>query len=121
MLIFCIKRYYNYFCCMIKESINRMPVSQVVIILGKRFKEYRLSYNLTQKEVSEQTGINIITIRKFENGQLYNITLQTFLRLLKILDRMEYIEELLPEIPMSAYMYDMVTSNKPRRARNVKK
>lgn len=102
------------------ESINRMPVSQAVIMLGKRFKEYRLSYNMTQKEVSEQTGINIITIRKFENGQLYNITLQTFLRLLKVLDRMEYIDQLLPEIPMSAYMYDKMTSNKPRRARKVK-
>ena len=58
-----------------------MPVSQVIIILGRRFKEYRLAYNLTQKEVSEKTGINLITIRKFENGQLYNITLQTFLSL----------------------------------------
>ena len=105
---------------MIEESINRMPVSQAVVMLGKRFKEYRLSYNLTQKEVSERTGINIITIRKFENGQLYNITLQTFLRLLKVLDRLEYIDQLLPEIPMSAYMYDKMTSNKPRRARSVK-
>lgn len=97
-----------------------MPVSQVIIILGKRFKEYRLSYNLTQKEVSEKTGINIITIRKFENGQLYNITLQTFLKLIKVLERMEFMEEVLPEIPMSAYVYDKITSKKPKRARNAK-
>ena len=101
--------------------MNRLPVSQVVIILGRRFKEYRLSYNMTQKDVSERTGINVITIRKFENGQLYNITLQTFLKLLKILERMEYVDEVLPEIPMSAYMYDKLTSDKPRRARNAKK
>ena len=103
------------------NSINRVPVSQVIIILGRRFKEYRLAYNLTQKEVSEKTGINLITIRKFENGQLYNITLQTFLKLIKVLERMEYVDELLPEIPMSAYVYDKITSNKPKRARNVKK
>lgn len=102
-------------------SINKIPVSQVIIILGKRFKEYRLSYNLTQKDVSIKTGINIITIRKFENGQLYNITLQTFLKLIKVLERMEYIEEVLPEIPMSAYVYDKLTSNKPKRVRNAKK
>lgn len=102
-------------------SINKIPVSQVIIILGKRFKEYRLSYNLTQKDVSVKTGINIITIRKFENGQLYNITLQTFLKLIKVLERMEYIEEVLPEIPMSAYVYDKLTSNKPKRVRNAKK
>ncbi len=103
------------------ESINRLPVSQVVIILGRRFKEYRLSYNMTQKDVSEKTGINIITIRKFENGQLYNITLQTFLKLMKVLERMEYVDGILPEIPMSAYVYDKLTNDKPKRARNAKK
>ena len=104
-----------------QNNINRVPVSQMVLMLGRRFKEYRLAYNLTQKMVAEQTGINLVTIRKFENGQLYNITLQTFLKLIKVLERMEYVEEILPEIPMSAYMYDKLTSNKPKRARNVEK
>ena len=73
-----------------------------------------------QYDVSIKTGINIITILKFENGQLYNITLQTFLKLIIVLERMEFVEELLQEIPMSAYMYDKITSKKPKRARNAK-
>lgn len=36
--------------------------------LGARFKDYRLRSNMTQKDVSEQSGITITTIHKFEWG-----------------------------------------------------
>lgn len=99
-----------------KHDLSKIPVSQVVLMLGTRFKEYRLTCNLTQEEVSKKTGINKTTIRKFENGQLYNITLQTFLKLLNILNRIQYVDDLLPEIPMSAYIYEKIMNNKPKRA-----
>ena len=41
-------------------------IPELVKLLGARFKDYRLRSNMTQKEVSEQSGITITTIHKFE-------------------------------------------------------
>ena len=46
---------------------------ELVRLLGNRFKEYRIRCNLTQKDVSEQSGIGLTTIHKFENGTAGNI------------------------------------------------
>ena len=37
---------------------------ELVRLLGNRFKEYRIRCNLTQKDVSEQSGIGLTTIHK---------------------------------------------------------
>ena len=37
---------------------------ELVKLLGNRFKEYRIRCNLTQKDVSEQSGIGLTTIHK---------------------------------------------------------
>ena len=57
---------------------------ELVRLLGNRFKEYRIRCNLTQKDVSEQSGIGLTTIHKFENGIAGNILLSTFIVLLKV-------------------------------------
>lgn len=57
---------------------------ELVRLLGNRFKEYRIRCNLTQKDVSEQSGIGLTTIHKFENGTAGNISLSTFIVLLKV-------------------------------------
>ena len=88
--------------------------AEIVQALGVRFKEYRLSRRLTQKDVSEQTGISILTIRKFENGQAYNIQMSNFIALMRLLDN------LLPEIPVSAYEVEKIMKNRPRRIRHAK-
>ena len=40
-------------------------IPELIKLLGARFKDYRLRSNMTQKDVSEQSGITITTIRKF--------------------------------------------------------
>ena len=56
-------------------------IPQLVKLLGARFKDYRLRSNMTQKEVSEQSGLTVTTIHKFESGAADNISLATFLLL----------------------------------------
>ena len=63
-------------------------IPELVKLLGARFKDYRLRSNMTQKEVSEQSGITITTIHKFENGSSGNVSL----------------DELMPDLPPSAYL-----------------
>lgn len=66
---------------------------ELVRLLGNRFKEYRIRCNLTQKDVSEQSGIGLTTIHKFENGTAGNILLSTFIMLLKVVGQISGLEE----------------------------
>jgi len=102
------------------QSFKDYTDAEIVQALGVRFKEYRLSRRLTQKDVSEQTGISILTIRKFENGHAYNIQMSNFIALMRLLDRLDDIERLLPEIPVSAYEVEKILKKRPRRIRHAK-
>jgi transcriptional regulator with XRE-family HTH domain len=60
--------------------------------------------NLTQKEVSELSGVGLTTIHKFENGTAGNLSLSTFLLLLKVVGQINSLDDLLPELPESPYL-----------------
>ena len=79
-------------------------IPELISILGQRFKDYRLRSKMTQKDVSEQSGITINTIHKFETGKAYNISFSTFLLLMKSIGCIQQLEEILPELPVSAYL-----------------
>ena len=76
---------------------------EYVRLPDERFKEYRIRCNLTQKDVSEQSGIGLTTIHKFENGTAGNISLSTFIVLLKVVGQINAIDNVLPELPESPY------------------
>ena len=73
---------------------------------------------MTQKEVSEQSGITVTTIHKFESGIATNLSLGTFLLLLKAIEQIDGIDGLLPELPESPYLY--VQKKKIQRIRHKK-
>ena len=92
---------------------------ELVRILGTRFKEYRMRCNLTQKEVSELSGIGLTTIHKFENGTAGNLSLSTFLLLLKVVGQINSLNNLLPELPESPYLM-RTDEKKAQRIRHTK-
>ena len=77
---------------------------ELVRLLGMRFKEYRMRCNLTQKEVAELSGIGMTTIHKFESGNAGNISLSTFILLLKVVGQINALDDVLPELPESPYL-----------------
>lgn len=79
---------------------------ELVKMLGVRFKDYRLQARLTQKEVAELTGLTVPTVQRFENGLSGNITLGTFLLLMKAIGCINALDELMPEQPESPYLYN---------------
>lgn len=99
---------------------SAMSNPEIISELGRRFKEYRLSNMLTQKEAAERAGVSLITLRKFENGRAYNINMGNFLGLLRVVSCLEQVDGLLPEIPVSAYAMDRLLGNKPKRIRHGK-
>lgn len=79
-------------------------IPEIVKMLGNRFRDYRLRSQMTQKDVAEQSGITINTIHKFENGLTGNMSLGTFLSLMKAIGQIDTLDELMPDLPESAYL-----------------
>ena len=92
--------------------IQAMANPEIITELGRRFKEYRLTYKLTQKEAADKAGVSLVTLRQFENGKAYNINMGNFLALLRVVDCLEQMDNLLPEIPVSAYTMEQIMSKK---------
>ena len=88
------------------KDYSEYSVTELVRLLGSRFKDYRLRANMTQKEVAEMSGLSMMTIHRFENGMVKNISLGTFLLLLKAVGSINDLNELMPEQPESPYLYD---------------
>jgi len=87
------------------EDYSDFSVPELVRMLGSRFKDYRLRANMTQKEVAEMAGLSVLTIYRFENGTVTNISLGTFLLLMKSVGCINDLKELMPEQPDSPYLF----------------
>ena len=85
-------------------DLYEYSMPDLVRLLGIRFKEYRMRCNFTQKEVAEQSGVGLTTIHKFENGTASNLSLSTFILLLKVVGQINSLDDLLPELPESPYL-----------------
>lgn len=101
------------------EDYSEYSATELVRLLGSRFKDYRLRANMTQKEVAEMSGLSMMTIHRFENGTVKNISLSTFLLLLKAVGSINDLNELMPEQPESPYLYDD-NQKKAQRVRHKK-
>jgi hypothetical protein len=51
-----------------------------------------------------QSGIGLTTIYKFENGTAGNLSLSTFILLLKVVGQIDALDDLMPELPDSPYL-----------------
>jgi len=91
---------------------NNYSSAEIVGILGERFREYRMRMEKTQEDISTETGISLSTIRRFEAGGARNISMTTFLVLLRTIGRVQQIENILPELPQSPYL---IRENKVRQ------
>ena len=83
---------------------HTMANPEIIAELGRRFKEYRLTYRFTQKEAAEKAGVSLITLRQFENGKAYNINMGNFLALMRVVECLEQIDDLMPEIHQLSLM-----------------
>jgi transcriptional regulator with XRE-family HTH domain len=100
------------------DDLYEYSIPDLVKMIGTRFKDYRLRSDMTQKDVAEQSGVTITTIHKFENGAAGNISLGVLFRLLKAIEEIECINQILPELPESAYL--IKNGNKIQRIRHKK-
>lgn len=73
--------------------------------ITRKFKEYRIAYPLTQKELADKTGVSLRSIARFESGE--DITLSTFIKLMGGLDLTENLVNTIPDQSRrpSAFLY----------------
>lgn len=98
---------------------SEYSASELVKMLGTRFRDYRQRSRLTQKEVANLTGLTVPTVQRFENGLSGNISLATFLLLMKAIGCIGGLDELMPEQPDSPYLYND-NNKKVQRVRHKK-
>ena len=65
------------------ETTNYTTNSDMLTLLAKRVKEYRLAARMSQKELAEQSGVSQTTMSHFEQGVSRNLTLANFISLLR--------------------------------------
>ena len=68
----------------------------IMLLLAKRIKEYRLAARMSQKEMAEKSGVSLATISHFEQGVNQNMTLNNFISLLRIVGMEQRVSDLLP-------------------------
>lgn len=96
------------------KDLFEYSTTELVRMLGTRFKEYRMRCNLTQKEVSELSGVGLTTIHKFENGTAGNLSLSTFILLLKVVGQINSLDRYFAGIAQNR----LILCVKTRKKRN---
>jgi putative transcriptional regulator len=61
--------------------------------LGARLRDARLNLNLTREDLAADVGLSVDTVRNAETGR--NVSLETLIRLLRGLGRVDDLERLL--------------------------
>ena len=89
----------------------------IIMLLSRRLKEYRLAARISQKEMAERSGVGLTTICHLEQGVNRNITLNNFISLLRVVGMEQRLEDLLPELPMPPMALKQINKFIPKRVR----
>ena len=96
-------------------ELQDMSNAELVAMLGKRYKDYRVRVGLSQKDVADKSGISVYTVSQFENGTARNLTLDSLFRMLRPIGLIDEIGKILEPLPPSPIA--MQKLNKERRER----
>ena len=95
-------------------TITENTDQEVLQELGRRLREHRLTRNLTAETVAERAGLSVTTVLNAEKGK--NPTLETVVRLLRVLGRLDTLDGFLGS-PTLSPMDLLMRGNRRRRQR----
>lgn len=96
---------------------NYLSNMDILDILAKRVKEYRLAARMSQRELAQKSGVSYTTICHFEQGKNPNLTLNNFISLLRTVGMEVRVAELLPELPVPPMALREINKLIPKRVR----
>jgi transcriptional regulator with XRE-family HTH domain len=83
--------------------------------VGARLRRFRLLQNVTQAQLAETAGVGHATVKRAEAGE--NIRLETIVKILRALGRVEALDAFLPEPLISPIQLVEQRERGRRRAR----
>ncbi len=91
----------------------------ILRLMGEKIKTVRLRQNITQKELSEQAGVHLSTLKRIEGGA--GAHTDSLLRLLRTLGLLDHLQTLIDEEPISPSAYEkmLLQQRKAQRKRAV--
>lgn len=111
----------SYICALMviyNHMTDKYTTNQDIIeILSRRIKDYRLAARISQKEMAEKSGVGLATISHFEQGVSQNITLNNLISLLRVIGMEQRLCDLLPELPMPPIALKQINKYIPKRVR----
>jgi transcriptional regulator with XRE-family HTH domain len=100
-------------------KIEKQTATETILLeLGKRIAHRRIEQGMTQAQSAEQAGVGKRTVERIESGG--DIQLTTFIRLLRILDVVDNLDQLIPEATPSP-MEMLKHQAKPRKRASARK
>ena len=99
------------------SSADYVTNQDIMLLLAKRIKEYRLAARMSQKEMAKKSGVSLATISHFEQGVNQNMTLNNFISLLRVVGMEQRVSDLLPELPMPPMALKQINKFIPKRVR----
>lgn len=98
-------------------NLKNAVTSQAIIReVGSALKDYRISRDITQKELAEMSGVSMRSISRFEQGE--DIRFELIIKLLRSLGLQDNLSLLIPDVTRAPSYYLRKT---PKRVRKVNK
>ena len=100
------------------QDFKEFSAAEIISILGTRYKDYRMSAELTQSEAAEKAGVSVPTLRKFERGLATDISFANVINLLRVVGLIRELNGLIPEMPINPYLISEIEGRKKTRVRH---
>ncbi|HBH08915.1 MAG TPA: XRE family transcriptional regulator [Rikenellaceae bacterium] len=93
------------------KDIYSLSDTQMQKRIGEKLKSVRLKQNITQKNLSEEAGISLSSIKKIESGEIGSF--ESLLRVMRVLGKLDTFQNLIAEEQLSpSEYYELVNAGK---------
>lgn len=98
-------------------SINMITPQEMQKAIALKLRTLRLELNLSQRTLSEKSGVSYSSLKKFE--QTAQISLESLLKLAIVIGRMDDFKALFGQIPSSKALFldELIEDHKRKRGR----
>jgi transcriptional regulator with XRE-family HTH domain len=93
--------------------IRGRTTEEIEADFGGQIRALRLRKNVAQTELAQRAGVALGALKNLEQGN--GATLKTLIRVLRALDRLEWLETIAPVVSISPLQ--MIKANRPARRR----
>lgn len=97
------------------ENVYTLSDGSISERIGGKLKAIRLQQNITQSSLAELAGVSLSTLKKIERGEIGSF--DALLRLLRTLGRLDVLQPLVDEEPLSPGEYYELVHSAQKRTR----